>query len=66
MKIDNKKLTSVHVLDDIYKKFKVISIDGNINLQKLVNRSLDLYVKDQNFRNTINNYTELAATGSKY
>jgi hypothetical protein len=66
MKIDNNKLTSVHVLDDIYKKFKVISIDGNINLQKLVNRSLDLYVKDQNFRTTINNYTELAATGSKY
>lgn len=66
MKIDNNKLTSVHVLDDIYKKFKVISIDGNINLQKLVNRSLDLYVKDQNFRATINNYTELATTGSKY
>lgn len=66
MKIDNNKLTSVHVLDDIYKKFKVISIDGNINLQKLVNRSLDLYVKDQNFRATINNYTELSVTGSKY
>ncbi len=66
MKVDNNKLTSVHVLDDIYKKFKVISIDGNINLQKLVNRSLDLYVKDQNYRATINNYTELATTGSKY
>lgn len=66
MKVDNNKLTSVHVLEDIYKKFKVISIDGNINLQKLVNRSLDLYVKDQNYRATINNYTELAATGSKY
>jgi aminoglycoside N3'-acetyltransferase len=66
MKVDNNKLTSVHVLEDIYKKFKVISIDGNINLQKLVNRSLDLYVKDQNYRATINNYTELATTGSKY
>jgi aminoglycoside N3'-acetyltransferase len=66
MKVDNNKLTSVHVLEDIYKKFKVISIDGNINLQKLVNRSLDLYVKDLNYRSTINNYTELATTGSKY
>jgi hypothetical protein len=65
MKIENK-LTSVHVLDDIYKKFKVNAIDGNINLQKLVNRSLDLYIKDEKFRNTINNYTDLSATGSKY
>jgi len=65
MKIENK-LTSVHVLDDIYKEFKVNAIDGNINLQKLVNRSLDLYIKDEKFRNTINNYTDLSATGSKY
>ncbi len=61
-----KKLTSVHILDDVYKKFKVAAIDDNINLQKLVNRSLDLYVKDTNFRNTINNYNELAVSGSKY
>jgi hypothetical protein len=61
-----KKLTSVHILDDVYKKFKVIAIDENINLQKLVNRTLDLYVKDTNFRNTINNYNDLAVSGSKY
>jgi hypothetical protein len=61
-----KKLTSVHILDDVYKKFKVIAIDENINLQKLVNRSLDLYVKDTNFKNTINNYNDLAVSGSKY
>ena len=60
------KLTSVHVLDGIYKKFKINAIDGSINLQKLVNRSLDLYVKDEKFRDTINNYTDLAVSGSKY
>lgn len=60
------KLTSVHVLDDVYKKFKVNAIDGNINLQKLVNRSLDLYIKDETFREKINNYTDLAVSGSKY
>jgi len=65
MKVE-MKLTSVHVLDDIYKKFKVNAIDGSINLQKLVNRSLDLYVKDEKFRDTINNYTDLAVSGSKY
>jgi len=65
MKVD-KKLTSVHLLGDVYKKFKVNAIDGNINLQKLVNRSLDLYIKDETFRNKINNYTELSVSGSKY
>lgn len=61
-----KKLTSVHILDDIYKKFKVNAIDSNINLQKLVNRSLDLYNKDEFFREKINNHTGLAVSGSKY
>jgi hypothetical protein len=65
MKVD-KKLTSVHILGDVYKKFKVNAIDGNINLQKLVNRSLDLYIKDESFRERINNYTDLAVSGSKY
>ena len=62
----NSKLTSVHILDNVYRNFKITTIDGNMNLQKLVNRSLDLYVKDEKFRNTINEYTNLATTGSKY
>lgn len=60
------KLTTVNVLDDVYKKFKVDVIDGNINLQKLVNRSMDLYLKDETFRDQINNHTGLATTGSKF
>lgn len=60
------KLTSVNILRDVYKKFKVNSIEGSINFQKLVNRSLDLYNKDENFRNTINNHNGLATTGSKF
>jgi hypothetical protein len=65
MKVE-KKLTSVHVLEDLYKRFKVNAIDGNINLQKLVNRTLDLYNKDESFRDKINNYNDLAVSGSKY
>jgi hypothetical protein len=60
------KLTSVNILDDVYKKFKIKSIEGSINFQKLVNRSMDLYIKDENFRNAINNHTGLSLTGSKY
>jgi hypothetical protein len=61
-----QKLTSVNILNDVYKKFKIKSIEGSINLQKLVNRSIDLYNKDENFRNTINNHVGLATTGSKF
>lgn len=60
------KLTSVNIIDDVYKKFKIKSIEGSINLQKLVNRSLDLYVKDENFREVINNHNGLASSGSKF
>jgi len=60
------KLTSVNILDDVYKKFKVKSIEGSINLQKLVNWSLDLYVKDEAYRDKINNHTGLASSGSKF
>ena len=60
------KLTSVNILDDVYKKFKVKSIEGSINLQKLVNRSLDLYNKGENFRDKINNHNGLASSGSKF
>ncbi len=60
------KLTSVNILEDVYKKFKVKSIEGSINLQKLVNRSLDLYNKDENFRNVITNHNGLASSGSKF
>lgn len=65
MKVESK-LTSVNILSDVYNKFKVKSIEGSINLQKIVNRSLDLYGKDEKFREIINNHTGLASSGSKY
>ena len=62
----NTKLTSVTVLDDVYKKFKVNIIDGSINFQKLVNRSMDLYNKSEDFRKQIDNHNGLASTGSTF
>ena len=40
--MENVKLTSVKLLKDLYKKFKLSTLDDNFTLQKLVNRSLDL------------------------
>jgi len=60
------KLTSVNVIDDVYKRFKIKSIDGSINLQKLVNRALDLYSTREEFRKQIDNHNGLAPNGSKF
>jgi hypothetical protein len=62
----NHKLTSVHLVEDLYKKFKVKAIDGEINLQKLVNRSLDLYNTDESFRKQINSHDKLTTSGTKF
>ena len=51
-----KKLTSVHILSGIYKKFKIKSIDNGLSLQTLVNKSLDLYNTDENFRSKIDKH----------
>jgi hypothetical protein len=60
------KLTTVKIIKDLYSKFKRISFDSNITLQKLVNRSVDKYIEDENFRNEINNYDRLEVSGSQF
>jgi len=60
------KLTTVKIIKDVYSKFKRISFDSNITLQKLVNRSVNKYIEDDDFRNEINNYTELQVSGSQF
>lgn len=55
------KLTSVKVLPTIYDKFKFSS---DITLQKLVNRSMDLYINDRSFRQQIMEYKLLKVSGS--
>ena len=58
------KLTSVKLLDNIYKKFKISNLDDNFTLQKLINRSMDLYVHDDDFRKQINEWQNLKPSGS--
>ncbi len=62
----NTKLTTVKIIKDVYSKFKQISFDSNITLQKLVNRSINKYVEDTKFQNEINTYGELESSGSQF
>jgi len=45
----NYKLTTVKVLSDNYSKFKLKTIDSPMTLQKLVNRAIEQYLKDEDF-----------------
>jgi hypothetical protein len=64
--MNEEKLTSVKVIDELYRKFREKSIRDDFSLQKLVNRSLDLFVHDEEFQKTILEYDNLEESGSKY
>jgi len=59
------KLTSVKILKSLYKKFKSNTLDDEFTLQKLVNRSMDLYVVDDEFKTLIQKYDNLIPSGSR-
>jgi len=59
------KLTSVKILRELYKKFKLNTLDDEFTLQKLVNRSMDLYVLDNKFKDKIQTYNKLIPSGSR-
>ena len=45
----NLKLTSVKIIDHLFEDFKVSSNRHKINLQKLANRAVHLYLTDADF-----------------
>ncbi len=51
--MNDTKLTSVKIISELYNKFKIEAMKKEFTLQKLVNRSIDLYVEDGDFRNKI-------------
>ena len=61
----NYKLTSVKILKKLYRDFKTKTVETEFTLQKLVNRSMDLYVLDSDFKNKIHSYNNLIPSGSR-
>ena len=62
---DKNKLTSVKVKDDLFEEFKVLCVRTKFSLQKLVDRSIHLYLTDDDFRKQIHNHTNLSISGSQ-
>jgi hypothetical protein len=60
------RLTSVNIIKLVYVDFKNNTLDTDMTLQKLVNRCVDLYNSDVNFRERINKHETKGLKDSKY
>ncbi len=58
------KLTSVKLEEKLFEDFKVASIRKKFNLQKLVNRSIHLYLTSEEFQRSLHTHTALTISGS--
>ena len=64
--MNNTKLTSVKILKILYEDFRVNTINSNMNLQKLTNRAIDMYLTDEKFRNDLETHDALTVSGSNF
>ena len=52
-------LTSVKVKSDLFENFKIECVKRKFSFQKLADRSLFLYLSDEDFRKKINSQVDL-------
>ena len=62
----NTKLTSVKILEGLYDRFKLNTVNTKMTLQKLTNRSVDRFLQDEKFREEIETYDNLIVSGSNF
>jgi|TARA_Y100000034_G_C6594185_1_gene258231 methylmalonyl-CoA mutase N-terminal domain/subunit len=66
MVMDNTKLTSVKIIENLYNSFKLKTVNTDMTLQKLTNRALDMYLKSEDFEKDLELYDELSISGSNF
>ena len=62
----NTKLTSVKILENLYNRFKLDTVNTKMTLQKLTNRSVDRFLNDNEFKEEIETYDNLTVSGSNF
>lgn len=65
-KENNTKLTSVKIIDKNYYEFKKATLGSDLTLQKFVNRAIDLYLRQGDFKNKIDFHETGGVKNSKY
>ena len=61
----DNKLTSVKVNEELFEEFKVLCVRTKFSLQKLVDRSIHLYLTNDDFRKELHSHTSLSLSGSQ-
>jgi len=64
--VGKTKLTSVKILEDLYVRFKSKVVNTNMTLQKLTNRSMEMYLTDEDYRDSMDTSTTLISSGSNF
>ena len=64
--MNNTKLTSVKILQALYHKFKVKTVNSNMTLQKITNRAINLYLENDDFREKMEVHDELTVSGRNF
>ena len=62
--MNKAKLTSVKILEDLYKRFKSTTVNTKMTLQKLTNRSIDLYLTEEQYKQQLETHDNLISSGS--
>ena len=60
--MNETKLTTVKILSKLYNNFKKDTIENEFTLQKLVNRSMFLYINDNSYKKDIHNVTVVSGS----
>jgi hypothetical protein len=63
--MDKNKLTSVKVNEELFEEFKVLCVRTKFSLQKLVDRSIHLYLTNDDYKKQLHNHTNLTLSGSQ-
>lgn len=54
---NNKVATTVKIPSELYDQFKVLGIRHKLPLQTFVEKCVNMFVSDENFRNIVNSYS---------
>jgi hypothetical protein len=58
------QLTSVKIPEDLFEQFKIACVKYKFSVQKLTERSMYLYLTDDEFRKQLHNQLDTQFTGS--
>jgi hypothetical protein len=63
--MEKNKLTSVKVNEELFEEFKILCVRTKFSLQKLVDRSIHLYLTNEDYKKQLHNHTNLTLSGSQ-